>query len=1116
MEGKSREQDSAMIFRIAFLGVITWLIVLLSGCKDDRALFTALPSSQTGISFSNSIRETDTLNINEYLYAHNGGGVGVGDFNNDGLADLYFTSNQGSNKLYYNKGSFTFEDVTHRAGVAGPVGVNYWTTGVTVVDINQDGWLDIYVCQVSDKTLFRGNNQLFVNKGNGTFEEQAAQYGLDLTGYSQQAVFFDYDADGDLDMYQLNHSVHELDVYVTAKNRNKRDALAGDRLFRNDDGCFTDVSKEAGIYGGATGYGLSVAVADLDGNGCPDIYVSNDFHDNDYMYYNQCNGTFKETVKDAIGHTSNFSMGSDVADINNDGLLDLMTLDMKPEDEIIRKSSAGTDPYHIYEFKKSFGFHEQSPRNMLHINQGSLLDHGAQFSEKAQMAGVSATDWSWSVLLADFDNDGYKDIHITNGIVRRPNDLDYINYTYNTAAARKQSPLDLVKKMPDGRSANYAYRNTGEGVFEDVSGPWGLDLFGCSMGAAYADLDNDGDLDLVVNNLNQAATLYRNNTETLNGNNYIKISLAGNKGNIHGIGAMVRVELEDKTLTQDLNPVRGWLSSSDRILTFGLGKADKVKSVTVTWFDGRQQQLFDLQPNQMIRLDYEKAVFAGGAVARDTPLVVSERDTGLDFTHRENKYVDFNAEGLIPHKISAEGPSVCVADVNDDGLEDVYVGGAAGQEAALYLQIRQGERTSFIKQQIPAFGADKLAEDVDAIFFDADGDTDPDLYVVSGGGQLNNRENQQDRLYLNQGNGHFIKDTGLSEITSNGSVVVAADFNEDGALDLFVGSRSLPGSYGLAPDSYLLWNEGMGKFTVDTTSYVSPLKGLGMVTDASWDAREKKLVVVGEWMPVTIINFSGKRLEKREIPKSSGWWNTLTVSDLDGDGDLDLLVGNLGTNTALQASTDKPLKLLVRDWDKNGSVDPLLAYHKQGEEWLYNGLDELKRQMPVIGGRFTQYKTYAHQTLDRIFSKEELALATIKTAVLLESGVFRNQGGSEYIFEPLPAEVQSAPVYDFLLTDINMDGVRDVLAGGNNSGFAPSIGQLDASYGNLLLGIKAGGFRYVPARTSGFAIPGEIRKLKEIAIGDAPCILVGRNNESVEVFRPIRSSPISDSILSSR
>lgn len=1085
------------IVKLFFIG---WAIaIVFNSCKDEAKLFTELAIGETKVDFANTVVESDSFNINTYLYAHNGGGVAIADFNNDDLPDIYLTSNQGPNKLFTNKGQFQFEEQPNTVNVSGLIGPKMWCTGITVVDINQDGWLDMYVNYIWDGDKFKGSNQLFVNNADGTFDQKASDYGLDLKGYSQQSVFFDFDNDGDLDMYQLNHSIHNLDVYVNVEKRAVRDSLAGDRLFENQNGSFVDVSEKSGIYGGATGYGLSVAIGDLDNNGCPDIYVSNDFHDNDYLYFNQCDGTFKEAIKESTSKTSTFSMGSDIADINNDGLLDIMTLDMKPEDEVIRKKSAGADSYDIYQYKKSFGYYDQFPHNMLQLNRGNLIEKHAQFSEVSQLAGIDATDWSWSVLMADYDNDGEKDIFITNGIWRRPNDLNYINYTYNAASAGKKSSLELAQLMPKGKVANYAYRNKGGLSFENVSQQWGLNLVGCSMGSAYGDLDNDGDLDLVVNNLNQASSIYRNNSEILNNNNFLKIKLNGSLNNRNGIGAKVIVQIADKTMVQEMNPVRGWLSSSHDQLVFGLGKEMNVKDVKIIWPDGRQEILSTIPVNQTLALHYKNSSLI--PVEEDVVDNYFERvqDSLINYVHKEDNFDDFSNEYLIPHKLSTEGPKIAVGDINSDGLEDFFIAGARGQAGALFKQVKDDGSNHFERVFIPAIEDDLDQEDVDAIFVDIDADGDQDLYVVSGGGFTKDTSLYEDRLYLNDGTGTFQKY--LCELPkSNGSVVEKGDFNKDGFIDLFIGTRSKFGSYGVSPDSYVLYNKEINLNGRPTFS-MRVVKDLGMVTDASWDAKEEDLVVVGEWMPITFLEFEGDSISlKKELPNSAGLWNTVQRADIDGDNQKDLLVGNLGLNSSWTASKNHPLKLIVKDWDQNGSVDPIIAYYKEGKEWVYNSLDELKKQMPLVRKRYNDYESFANDDLGKVFSKEDLRSAQVKRVQTLASTIYLNQNG---IYEPKPLslEVQMAPIFTFFVQDFNADGITDIMAAGNFKGYTPSLGKQDVSFGNILIGDQSGNWKNVEPAKSGFYSNGMARDINTIKLGNRQYILVGNNDGPLEMFK---------------
>lgn len=1083
-----------MLRQQIFIAKITFIILVgwgMPGCADRAGgpLFECLPASSSGIDFCNDLQETETENIVEYLYYYNGAGVATGDINNDGLADIYFTSNQQSNRLYLNKGNLQFEDITEKAGVAG---AGKWKTGVTMADVNGDGQLDIYVCQVGQYKTFEGRNQLFINNGDLTFTEKAADYGLDFKGFSTQAAFFDYDRDGDLDMYLLNHSVHGTDIYGRATIRQRTDSLSGDRLYRNDliaGGRFTDVTAQAGIYSSKIGYGLGIAIGDLDDNGWPDIYVSNDFHENDYLYYNNGDGTFTENITGSVGHTSTFSMGSDIADYNNDGLLDLITLDMKPEDEVILKSSVGADPYNIYRFKYEYGYHYQFPRNMLHLNRGKTGATGATFSEIGQLAGVAATDWSWSALFCDLDNDGWKDLFITNGIWRRPNDLDYLKFTSSIEIQRQATDMELANRMPEGKVTNYLYRNNGDLTFSNQSQAWGLEKTGCTTGAAYADLDRDGDLDLVVNNLNAKAEIWENKArQQPEPRHYLRLQLEQPGPNSRAIGSRVVLYAGGKQITQELYTTRGFQSAVEPVLTFGLGKAQQVDSGWVRWPDGAWQRLGPIKADQLFILKKQ----TGTALPVRNPVEPLLREittqSGLNFIHKENNYNDFDREKLIPHQLSALGPCLAVGDCNGDGLEDVFIGGAKGQSGALFLQ-KAG--LAFQRLALPALEADSLFEDADAAWLDADQDGDLDLYVVNGGGE---GALLLHRLYLNDGRGNLVKSPdALPAVMANGACVVAADMDGDGDTDIFTGARSIPGSYGLSPASYYFENAGKGRFT-DKSGQVAPfLQQLGMVSDACWLPATKTLAVVGEWMPLTLIKTGVKEWKKTEIAHSTGWWNTVHAADIDNDGDEDLLLGNLGLNATVKASEEEPLQLYVADYDHNQSYDPILTYYKQHRQYSYYSKDELFSQLTAIKKKYTDYAPFARQTFDQLFSEEQLAESVQKRVETLQSALAINKGNNTFELRPLPLEAQIAPLFAFVAADFNGDGFVDILAGGNWYEVQPSFGRYDASKGCLLLGDGKGGFR----ADNNVLIDSQIRK---IAILKTGLVLIGVNDEKTEVF----------------
>jgi enediyne biosynthesis protein E4 len=1106
--------------------------LLLAACAGDAeppSLFERLPPERTGITFVNELPESSEFNILNYLYYYNGGGVAVGDVDGDGLPDLYFTSNLGPNRLYRNLGDYRFEDITEQAGVAGPPG---WTTGVTMADVNGNGHIDIYVSAVNYLTM-AGHNVLYINNGDGTFTDRTEEYGLDFAGYSTQAVFFDYDGDGLLDMYLLNHSVHTERGVSARPQRSPRHPRAGDRLYRNVGGRFVDVSEEAGIHGGVEGYGLGVVVSDFNLDGCPDIFVANDFQENDFLYINNCDGTFTESIAEAMGHTSRFSMGVDAADIDNDGRPDLIVLDMLPEREDILKTSANAESFNVYELKLRAGYHPQYARNTLHLNRGA-----GRFSDIGYLAGVHATDWSWAALLADLDNDGLKDLFITNGIYRRPNDLDYINFVSNEAiqqsleAGISEENLALLELMPRIPLPNFAYRNEGDLTFTDMAAAWGLGDPGFSTGAAYVDLNNSGALDLVVNNINAPAGIYRNRSREVNGHHYLKVELRGDGGNTAGIGARVVIRHGGGQLqVLEQMPTRGWQSSVDHRLHFGLGRSDRVDTLLVIWPDRRYQELTDLSADRTVvlrqadavgRWDYSGTGFtpassaphllagAGEFPAR-APLFEDITDgLGLDFHHEENTFYDYNREPLMPHRLSTEGPALAVGDVNGNGLDDVYVGGAKWQSGRLYIQQPDGR---FLEADVPAFRADSLAEDVDAVFFDANGNGRLDLYVVSGGNEFwGDAEALRDRLYRNDGQGGFRRDRdALPDFFENGAVVVPGDFDGDGHVDLFVGSRVVARAYGITPRSYLLRNDGHGRF-VDVTDAVAPgLREAGMVTSAAWlDNRRDglDLVLAGEWMPVRLFRQEGGRFRDRTaaagLGGTNGWWNSVTAADLTGNGRLDLVLGNLGLNSYIRAAPDRPARLYVHDFFGNGTLEQILTFYKpDGVSYPLAGRDELVKLMPQLRSRYTSYADFGASRIEDIFPAADLRQAHRLEAYRFDSVVALDRGDGSYEIRPLPVQAQFAPIRAALAGDFDGDGHTDLLVAGNFFGVTPVRGRYDASYGLLLRGDGAGGFEAMDLETSGAILEGQVRELAPLLRADGGRVVVAaRNNDTLRVLRP--------------
>ena len=1075
------------------------MVLAAKGVFAQQPLFRLLPGSATGIRFSNDIHETEELNVLSYEYFYNGGGVAAGDINNDGLVDLLFTANSGSCKLYLNLGGLKFRDITREAGLEGRPGG--WKTGVTMADVNGDGLLDIYICYSGKNAAQRGN-QLFINQGNLHFKEEAAQYGLADSGYCTQAAFFDYDNDGDLDMFLLRHSVKKIDNMELASHRGEIDPLAGDKLYENRGGHFVDVSQKAGLRQSPLTYGLGIAIADINKDGWPDIYVTNDYNEPDYLYVNNHDGTFTDDAANAFRHLAQFSMGVDIADINNDALPDVMNLDMLPEDNRRQKLLQLQENYESFQLMTGQGLQEQYMRNMLQLNNGDMT-----FSEIGQLAGVAATDWSWSPLLADFDNDGYKDLFITNGYLRDYTNKDFLRYwgDYKIRKAMDREPvqlMDLVKAMPSSVLKKYIFRNNGDLTFTNMQRSWGIEQGAVSSGAVYADLDNDGDLDLVVNNINQEAFVYRNMSREQGGASFLRVKLTGKGGNTAAIGAKVYVYANGMVQYQEVNPARGYLSCMPAELHFGVGKTERVDSVVVIWPDGMRQRDWGIAANQLMEIREDRATPVEAHASVVSPLFTPVH-APIDYKPEGFGDNDFKRQLLMLFMYSRTGPVIARADIDKDGREDLFISGDKTHPGRLFYQQAGGVSTP----GRPDINHEDSSTVSAAAFFDANGDGWPDLYIAKGGYSLwePNTPVLQDQLYLNDGKGNLSLVPGvLPDLSASGkSCVRPCDYDGDGDIDLFVGGRVIPGKYPSAPRSYLLQNDGKGHFSIVKT----PFDQLGMVTDAQWidlngDGR-KDLVLCGEFMPVMVYLNTPEGFVDRTAEyfgkAEAGFWNTLTLADVDGDGRPDLIAGNIGCNSCLKVSEKEPAELYYADFDHNGSIDPFLNFFIQGVSYPFVSRDELNEQLFPMRKKFTSYAAYANATMKDIFSPEELAAATKLTATENRTVCWLNKGGHFERVE-LPVQAQFAPVCRILAGDYDGDGHIDLLLLGNRSDNRLKIGSMDANYGCLLKGDGRGGFSYVAQGASGLSIRGDVKSAEELRIGDKRYLVVGIAEKKLEFY----------------
>ena len=1115
-----------------------YIVLLLSLCTvscKEKTLFTQLSSEETGITFSNRIAENDSLNILTFEYIYNGGGVAMGDFNNDNLTDIYFTGNTTQNKLYLNKTkkgeSLRFEDVTQKAGVTGE---NRWSSGVALVDINNDNLLDIYVCATARKTASQRANMLYVNQGIGeegipTFKEMAKDYGIADTTHTTNAAFFDYDNDGDLDLYLV---VNEMEDSRFPNKYNEKGKVISskksDRLYKNSSIAgiphFEDVSKEAGIFDDA--FGLGINITDINQDGWKDIYVTNDFLTNDLLYINNKNGTFSEKASEYFKHTSYSAMGNDIADINNDGLMDIIALDMMPATNYRKKMMTPANSYVTYQNNDRFGYTYQYARNTLQVNQGkNPLTGQPIFSEIGLLAGIAETDWSWTPMVTDFDNDGFRDIIITNGFPRDITDQDFLAYRneVNSLMSKKM----LLEYVPVVKLKNFAFRNKGNNgsaalQFDDVTDSWGIVNPSSSNGAAYADLDNDGDLDYVVNNINDSASVFQNNVMQLKPeeSNFLKVKFKGNATNLAGLGSYVEIQYANgQKQVYENSPYRGYLSTVEPTAHFGLGKTKKVLQLKVIWQGGKTQIITDIKANQVITVEEKNAALPLPDVnlAKKNPLFADISEIlNVNYKHEEEDYIDFNVQKLLPHKFSQFGPALAVGDVNGDGIEDIFVGGSNHHKGKFLIQSKEGK---FSIQDLLSGkdGTEKITEDMGVLLFDAENDGDLDLYIVSGSSEFQiDSPSLQDKLYINDGKGHFQwNEKALPAFLKSGSCVKAADYDHDGDLDLFVGGRVEPSAYPKPVSSYILRND-KGNFT-DVTAQIAPqLKNIGMICDVSWSDFDndgwQDLVMAGEFMPITFLkNEKGKFVihiataNRSEIVNKIGWWNSITSGDFDNDGDIDYIAGNLGINTLMRASDEKPVSVYAKDFNNDGFYDAIpTVYYKDLEgnpkEFPYNTRDDLAKQFVQTRQRFQNYAKFSQATINEILKPEELKDALILKANWLKSSYIENKGKGIFEIKELPIQAQFAPIFGMIAQDFDQDGNLDVLVTGNDFAAEVSVGRNDALNGLLLKGKGNGSFEAISLENSGYCVTGDAKSLVKIMSPKGQLLTVTSQNKSLLRF----------------